>query len=171
MNFRYLYIALVIAFAYMLFLSWGQDSERKKELVEAAYIEKIEITEENPPGESTGFIEIQNQKIIVKVSPSTGKIWEVRLKEHTFLKNDDSLGVRVFGFNNKGFKFYLGSGFTTNDSNYKVAEVSSSYLKLLSEDGLIAKKITLKDDDYEIFIEDSYVGQGKGDELIPYVAM
>ena len=80
MNFRYLYIALVIAFAYMLFLSWGQDSERKKELVEAAYIEKIEITEENPPGESTGFIEIQNQKIIVKVSPSTGKIWEVRLK-------------------------------------------------------------------------------------------
>ena len=108
MNFRYLYIALVIAFAYMLFLSWGQDSERKKELVEAAYIEKIEITEENPPGESTGFIEIQNQKIIVKVSPSTGKIWEVRLKEHTFLKNDDSLGVRVFGFNNKGFKFYLG---------------------------------------------------------------
>ena len=171
MNFRYLYIALVIAFAYMLFLSWGQDSERKKELVEAAYIEKIEITEENPPGESTGFIEIQNQKIIVKVSPSTGKIWEVRLKEHTFLKNDDSLGVRVFGFDNKGFKFYLGSGFTTNDSNYKVAEVSSSYLKLLSEDGLIAKKITLKDDDYEIFIEDSYVGQGKGDELIPYVAM
>ena len=50
MNFRYLYIALVIAFAYMLFLSWGQDSERKKELVEAAYIEQIEIDEENPPG-------------------------------------------------------------------------------------------------------------------------
>ena len=171
MNFRYLYIALVVAFAYMLFLSWGQDSERKKELVEAAYIEKIEITEENPPGESTGFVEIQNQNIIVKVSPSSGKIWEVRLKEHTFLKNDGSLGVRVFGFNNKGFKFYLGSGFTTNDSNYKVAEVSSNYLKLLSEDGLIAKKITLKDDDYEIFIEDSYVVQGKGDELIPYVAM
>ena len=31
MNFRYLYIALVLAFAYMLFLSWGQDSERKKD--------------------------------------------------------------------------------------------------------------------------------------------
>ena len=87
MNFRYLYIALVIAFAYMLFLSWGQDSERKKELVEAAYIEQIEIDEENPPGESAGFVEIQNQKIIVRVSPATGKIWEVRLKEHTFLKN------------------------------------------------------------------------------------
>ena len=62
MNFRYLYIVLVIAFAYMLFLSWGQDSERKKELVEAAYIEKIQIEPENPPGESAGFIEIQNQK-------------------------------------------------------------------------------------------------------------
>ena len=42
MNFRYLYIALVMAFAYMLFLSWGQDSERKKELVEAAFIERID---------------------------------------------------------------------------------------------------------------------------------
>jgi len=121
MNFRYLYIALVIAFAYMLFLSWGQDSERKKELVEAAYIEQIEIDEENPPGESAGFVEIQNQKIIVRISPVTGKIWEVRLKEHTFLKNKDSLGVRVFGFNDEGFKFYLGSGFTTNNSNYRVA--------------------------------------------------
>ena len=54
MNFRYLYIALVIAFAYMLFLSWGQDSERKKELVEAAYIEQIEIDEENPSWRKRG---------------------------------------------------------------------------------------------------------------------
>jgi YidC/Oxa1 family membrane protein insertase len=171
MNFRYLYIALVLAFSYMLFLSWGQDSERKKELVEAAYIEQIEIVKENPPGESAGFVEIQNQKIIVKVSPVTGKIWEVRLKEHTFLKNKDSLGVRVFGFNDEGFKFYLGSGFTTNNSNYKVVEVYPDYLELVSEDGLVAKKISLKDDDYEIFIEDTFVGEGKGDELTPYVAM
>jgi YidC/Oxa1 family membrane protein insertase len=171
MNFRYLYIALVIAFAYMLFLSWGQDSERKKELVEAAYIEQIEIDEENPPGESAGFVEIQNQKIIVRISPVTGKIWEVRLKEHTFLKNKDSLGVRVFGFNDEGFKFYLGSGFTTNNSNYRVAEIYPDYLELVSEDGLVAKKISLKDDDYEIFIKDAFIGQGKGDDLTPYVAM
>ena len=171
MNFRYLYIALVIAFAYMLFLSWGQDSERKKELVEAAYIEKIEINEENPPGESAGFVEIQNQKLIVRVSPATGKIWEVRLKEHTFLKNKDSLGVRVFGFNDEGFKFYLGSGFTTNSSSYRVDEIYPDYINLVSEDGLVAKKISLKNDDYEIFIEDTFVGQGKGDDLIPYVAM
>ena len=65
MNFRYLYIALVIAFAYMLFLSWGQDSERKKELVEAAFIERIEVATDNPPDESAGFIEIQNEKILV----------------------------------------------------------------------------------------------------------
>ena len=43
MNFRYLYIALVVAFAYMLFLSWGQDSERKKELVQAAEVERPHI--------------------------------------------------------------------------------------------------------------------------------
>jgi YidC/Oxa1 family membrane protein insertase len=171
MNFRYLYIAFVIAFAYMLFLSWGQDSERKKELVEAAYIEQIEIDAENPPGESAGFVEIQNQKIIVRVSPATGKIWEVRLKEHTFLKNKDSLGVRVFGFNDKGFKFYLGSGFTTNNSNYRVVEISPNYLELVSEDGLVAKKISLKNDDYEIFIEDTFIGQGEGNDLTPYVAM
>ena len=84
MNFRYLYIALVIAFAYMLFLSWGQDSERKKELVEAAFIERIEVATDNPPDESAGFIEIQNEKMLVKISPSTGKVWEARLKEHTY---------------------------------------------------------------------------------------
>ena len=107
------------------FYHGGKIRKGKKELVEAAYIEQIEIDEENPPGESAGFVEIQNQKIIVRVSPATGKIWEVRLKEHTFLKNKDSLGVRVFGFNDEGFKFYLGSGFTTNNSNYRVVEIYS----------------------------------------------
>ena len=36
------------------------------------------------------------------------------------------------------------------------------YLELVSEDGLVAKKISLKNDDYEIFIEDTFIGQGEG---------
>jgi YidC/Oxa1 family membrane protein insertase len=176
MNFRYLYIGLVIAFAYMLFLSWGQDSERKKGLAEAGVIEQMEIDKENPPGESVGFVEIQNQKLIVKINPITGEIREVRLKEHTFLKNKDSLGVRVFGFDEKkGFTFYLRSGFGTNKPVYSVVKVENdvypNYLELISEDGLVTKKISLKDDDYEIFIKDAFVGVGRGDDLIPYVAM
>jgi YidC/Oxa1 family membrane protein insertase len=179
MNFRYLYIALVIAFAYMLFLSWGQDSERKKALDHSDYMEKNIKEKIDIDGESAGFIEIQNQKLIVRISPTTGRVWEVRLKEHKFLKNKDSLGVRVFGFNDdKGskFKFYLGSGFNTK-RNYKVVELHPSYLELVSDDGLLAKTISLpphretKEDDYEILIEDRFVGQGKGDDLTPYVAM
>ena len=132
MNFRYLYIALVLVFAYMLFLSWGQDSERKKELVEAAFIERIEVDTQSPPNENSGFIEIQNEKMIVKISPASGKIWEARLKEHTYLNNKDSLGVRLFGFNDLGFKFYLNSGFAGNDRGFDVVEVGIDRVELLS---------------------------------------
>ena len=171
MNFRYLYIALVIAFAYMLFLSWGQDSERKKELVEAAFIERIEVATVNPPDESAGFIEIQNEKILVKISPSTGKVWEARLKEHTYLNNKDSLGVRLFGFDDAGFKFYLNSGFAGNDHVFTVVEAGVDYVELLSLDGLISKTITLKEGDYELLIKDRFVGSASGETLTPYIAM
>ena len=171
MNFRYLYIALVIAFAYMLFLSWGQDSERKKELVEAAFIERIEVATDNPPDESAGFIEIQNEKMLVKISPSTGKVWEARLKEHTYLNNKDSLGVRLFGFDDAGFKFYLNSGFAGNDHSFTVVVAGVDYVELLSLDGLISKTITLKEGDYELLIKDRFVGDATGVNFTPYVAM
>jgi hypothetical protein len=171
MNFRYLYIALVIAFAYMLFLSWGQDSERKKELVEAAFIERIEVATDNPPDESAGFIEIQNEKMLVKISPSTGKVWEARLKEHTYLNNKDSLGVRLFGFDDAGFKFYLNSGFAGNDHSFAVVVAGVDYVELLSLDGLISKTITLKEGDYELLIKDRFVGDATGVNFTPYVAM
>ena len=174
MNFRYLYIALVIAFAYMLFYSWGQDSERKKVLGEATYQQSIEGKEENPPGESAGTLKIQDEKISVKISPSSGKIWEVRLKEHKYLNNKESEGVRVFGFDDKRkFKFYLGSGFAADQNiTYEVVGLFEDYVELLSENGLISKKISLsKERDYEILIEDRFVGQGMGDELVPYIAM
>ncbi len=171
MNFRYLYIALVMAFAYMLFLSWGQDSERKKELVEAAFIERIDVATDNPPDESAGFIEIQNEKILVKISPSTGKVWEARLKEHTYLNNKGSLGVRLFGFDDAGFKFYLNSGFAGNDPSFTVVVAGVDYVELLSLDGLISKTITLKEGDYELLIEDRFVGDATGVSFTPYVAM
>ncbi|MDA9154371.1 membrane protein insertase YidC [Gammaproteobacteria bacterium] len=171
MNFRYLYIALVLVFAYMLFLSWGQDSERKKELVEAAFIERIEADTQSPPSENSGFIEIQNEKMIVKISPASGKIWEARLKEHTYLNNKDSLGVRLFGFNDLGFKFYLNSGFAGNDRGFDVVEVGIDRVELLSEDGLISKTISLKKNDYELLIDDTFVGSPSGELLTPYVAM
>ena len=49
MNFRYLYISLVISFSYMLFLFLGHESERINGLVESAYIEHIVIEDRNPP--------------------------------------------------------------------------------------------------------------------------
>ena len=129
----------------MLFLSWGQDSERKKALDHSDYMEKNIKEKIDIDGESAGFIEIQNQKLIVKINPITGEISEVRLKEHTFLKNKDSLGVRVFGFDEKkGFTFYLRSGFGANKPVYSVVKVENdvypNYLELISEDGLVTKK-------------------------------
>jgi len=107
----------------------------------------------------------------VKVSPSSGKVWEVRLKEHTFLNRKESLGVRVFGFNDSGFRFYLGSGFGMDDVGFDVVESTPLSLELLSVDGLISKKISLTENDYELMILDRVVSGDVKQNMIPYVAM
>ena len=171
MNFRYLYIVFVLIFSYMLFLSWGQDSEKKKRLVETSVIERMDVTPVKAPEENSDFVELENQKLIVKVSPSSGKVWEVRLKEHTFLNRKESLGVRVFGFNDSGFRFYLGSGFGMDDVGFNVVESTPLSLELLSVDGLISKKISLTENDYELMILDRVVSGDVKQNMIPYVAM
>jgi YidC/Oxa1 family membrane protein insertase len=171
MNFRYLYIVFVLIFSYMLFLSWGQDSEKKKRLVETSVIERMDVTPVKAPEENSDFVELENQKLIVKVSPSSGKVWEVRLKEHTFLNRKESLGVRVFGFNDSGFRFYLGSGFGMDDVGFDVVESTPLSLELLSVDGLISKKISLTENDYELMILDRVVSGDVKQNMIPYVAM
>ena len=137
MNLRYLWIGSVIVLLYALLMSWNQDSARKKELGEAAFIEQIDVSQETPLQENSSLLVIENEKLVVKVSPVSGKVWEARLKEHTYLNNDDSLGVRVFGFDNlTGFRFYLSSGFVGEGGSFKVVNISPSSVELLSTDVL-----------------------------------
>ena len=106
MNWRYIYIGSVVVLSYVLFLSWNAEKEIKQEFAEASFIEQNKSEELLPSGETVGFIQIQNEKLDVLVSPSSGKIWQARLKEHTYLNNKESQGVRVFGFDPlSGFKF------------------------------------------------------------------
>ena len=159
MNWRYLYIGSVIALSYILFLSWNAEKEIKQEFAEASLIEQSKDEEVLPSGETVGFVEIQNDKLIIQVSPSSGKVWEARLKDHTFLNNDDSQGVRLFGFDLlSGFKFYLNSGFVAEAQNFEVEEITPSLVKLISLDGKISKTISLEGNDYELLIEDRWVG-------------
>lgn len=171
MNFRFFYIALVLVFSYMLFFSWNQESKQKQELAESSYIEQIKEDQANPPQESSGFVEIENKKLIVKISPLTGRIWEVRLKEYTFLQKEGSLGVRVFGFDDSGFKFYLGSGFSNNEVDFGVSSTQPTSVKLVSKDGLFEKTISLKEDDYELKIVDEYLGDISDGKMTSYIAM
>ena len=172
MNWRYFYIGSVIALSYVLFLSWNAEKEIKQEVAEATTIDKNKNEQSLPLGETTGFIEIQNEKLIVKISPASGKVWEARLKEHTYLNNEDSLGVRLFGFDGvSGFKFYLNSGFVSKDVNFKVVKALPSSLELVSLDGGVSKKISLKDNDYELLIKDVWVGEVPVDVPAPYIAM
>ena len=121
MNWRYLYIGSVVALSYILFLSWNAEKEIKQEVAEATAIDQNKNQLSLPLGEDDGFIEIENERLIVKISPESGKVWEARLKEHTYLNNEDSLGVRLFGFDNiSGFKFYLNSGFVSEGDEFKV---------------------------------------------------
>jgi YidC/Oxa1 family membrane protein insertase len=81
------------------------------------------------------------------------------------------LGVRVFGFNDSGFRFYLGSGFGMDDVGFDVVESTPLSLELLSVDGLISKKISLTENDYELMILDRVVSGDVKQNMIPYVAM
>ena len=168
MSWRYFYIGSVVALSYVLFLSWNAEKEIKQEFAEASIIEQNQIEEALPPGETLGFIEIQNSKLTVQVSPSSGKVWQARLKEHTYLNNDDSQGVRLFGFDPlSGFKFYLNSGFVEESKSFKVLETGLGVVKLISLDGKTTKTISLKANDYELLIEDRWIGEIPSDVPTP----
>ena len=172
MNWRYLYIGSVVALSYVLFLSWNAEKEIKQEFAEASLIEKNQNEKMLPQGETIDFIEIQNSKLVVKISPSSGKVWQARLKEHTYLNNANSQGVRLFGFDLlSGFKFYLNSGFVEEAKSFELLEVKSDAVKLVSLDGKLTKTISLKENDYEFFIEDRWVGEIPADIPTPYIAM
>jgi hypothetical protein len=80
--------------------------------------------------------------------------------------------VRLFGFDpSSGFKFYLNSGFVTEDQGFEVLEVLPSSLRLISSDGKISKTISLKENDYELLVEDRWVGDMPVDVPTPYIAM
>ena len=172
MNWRYLYIGSVVALSYVLFLSWNAEKEIKQEFAEASLIEKNQNEKTLPQGETIDFIEIQNSKLVVKISPSSGKVWQARLKEHTYLNNANSQGVRLFGFDLlSGFKFYLNSGFVEEAKSFELLEVKSDAVKLVSLDGKLTKTISLKENDYEFFVEDRWVGEIPADIPTPYIAM
>jgi YidC/Oxa1 family membrane protein insertase len=172
MNWRYIYIGSVVVLSYVLFLSWNAEKEIKQEFAEASSIEQNKSEGLLPPGETVGFVQIQNEKLEVLVSPSSGKVWQARLKEHTYLNNKESQGVRVFGFDlATGFKFYLNSGFVSEGESFDVVEVTPSSINLVSLDGKISKTISLKDNDYELVINDKWVGEVPVDIPAPYVAM
>ena len=75
MNWRYIYIGSVVVLSYVLFLSWNAEKEIKQEFAEALLIEQNKSEGLLPAGETVGFVQIQNEKLDVLVSPSSGKIW------------------------------------------------------------------------------------------------
>ena len=173
MNWRYVYIGSVAVLSYVLFLSWNAEKEIKQEFAEATFIERNNSEKLLPPGESNDFIQIQNDKLEVLVSPSSGKIWQARLKEHTYLNNEESQGVRLFGFDLlSGFKFYLNSGFVSEEvGGFDVVDIKPSSVELISRDGQLSKIVSLKNGDYELLIKDSWIGEVSADTPTPYVAM
>ena len=102
MNWRYIYIGSVVVLSYVLFLSWNAEKEIKQEFAEASSIEQNKSEGLLPPGETVGFVQIQNEKLEVLVSPSSGKIWQARLKEHTYLISSGRSKHLGFGFPDVG---------------------------------------------------------------------
>ena len=63
MNWRYIYIGSVVVLSYVLFLSWNAEKEIKQEFAEASSYRAKQKRGAFAPGETVGFVQIQNEKL------------------------------------------------------------------------------------------------------------
>jgi hypothetical protein len=98
MNWRYVYIGSVAVLSYVLFLSWNAEKEIKQEFAEATFIERNNSEKLLPPGESNDFIQIQNDKLEVLVSPFLWKDLASKIKRTHIFKQRRVSGCAVVWF-------------------------------------------------------------------------
>ena len=98
MNWRYFYIASVVALSYVLFLSWNAEKEIKQEVAEATAIDINKSRQVLPPGETEDLIEISsNSKIeLIKTAYHLGnRHVEVEIKEDILITKSDHVIVNM----------------------------------------------------------------------------
>ena len=167
MNPRYMYMAIVLSLAYILFFQWGQ-VQQENNLNEEEARAVVEV-------DGLGNISVlENNLLKISINNKNGNIVESRLKDYPVYPGS-TRGVRVLGFDeagDTGLKYYIKSGFNGLNKNtpfpYKVVSASSSELVLESVEFGAKKTISLSDVPYEVKVLDENVS---GVSYKPFIAL
>jgi len=154
MNIRKIYLAIIFVLSASLFYQWNAEN---RVLSQAEHLNLAE--QENLVGAVTDdglYAYIENDLLRIKVAIASGALVESRLKKYGVENIPGSLGVRVFGSDENGFfKYYFKSGFTSEQTNYKLLSYEQGSVTLYDEGLGVKKEISFLPDTYEIQIKDT----------------
>ena len=162
MNIRRIYLAVIVILSASLFYQWNNEG------MVAAQAEHMEIAKSesfiNAVTEDGDYVYLENGLLRLKIAINSGAIVETRLKEYGVENIPGSLGVRVFGSDEKNgfFKYYFKSGFTSEITNYKLLDYGQGSVTLYDESLGIKKEISFLPETYEVQVTDSALNGSSG---------
>ena len=162
MNIRRIYLAVIVILSASLFYQWNDEGKV------AAQAKHMEIAKSesfiNAVTEDGDYVYLENGLLRLKIAINSGAIVESRLKEYSVENIPGSLGVRVFGSDEKNgfFKYYFKSGFTSEITNYKLLDYGQGSVTLYDESLGIKKEISFLPETYEVQVTDSALNGSSG---------
>ena len=162
MNIRRIYLAVIVILSASLFYQWNDEGKV------AAQAKHMEIAKSesfiNAVTEDGDYVYLENGLLRLKIAINSGAIVETRLKEYGVENIPGSLGVRVFGSDEKNgfFKYYFKSGFTSEITNYKLLDYGQGSVTLYDESLGIKKEISFLPETYEVQVTDSALNGSSG---------
>ena len=162
MNIRRIYLAVIVVLSASLFYQWNNEGKV------AAQAKHMEIAKSesfiNAVTEDGDYVYLENGLLRLKIAINSGAIVETRLKEYGVENIPGSLGVRVFGSDEKNgfFKYYFKSGFTSEITNYKLLDYGQGSVTLYDESLGIKKEISFLPETYEVQVTDSSLNGSSG---------
>ena len=162
MNIRRIYLAVIVVLSASLFYQWNNEGKV------AAQAKHMEIAKSesfiNAVTEDGDYVYLENDLLRLKIAINSGAIVESRLKEYGVENIPGSLGVRVFGSDEKNgfFKYYFKSGFTSEITNYKLLDYGQGSVTLYDESLGIKKEISFLPETYEVQVTDSALNGSSG---------
>jgi YidC/Oxa1 family membrane protein insertase len=162
MNIRRIYLAVIVILSASLFYQWNDEGRV------AAQAQHMEIAKSesfiNAVTEDGDYVYLENDLLRLKIAINSGAIVESRLKKYSVENIPGSLGVRVFGSDEKNgfFKYYFKSGFTSEITNYKLLDYGQGSVTLYDESLGIKKEISFLPETYEVQVTDSALNGSSG---------
>ena len=162
MNIRRIYLAVIVILSASLFYQWNNEGKV------AAQAKHMEIARSesfiNDVTDDGDYVYLENDLLRLKIAINSGAIVETRLKEYGVENIPGSLGVRVFGSDEKNgfFKYYFKSGFTSEITNYKLLDYGQGSVTLYDESLGIKKEISFLPETYEVQVTDSALNGSSG---------